>query len=32
VGADGKLIARWPTKVTPEDPKIVSAIEAALPE
>src|ERR1700684_938787 len=26
VGADGKLIARWPTKVTPEDPKIVSAI------
>lgn len=25
-------IARWPTKVTPEDPKIVSAIEAALPE
>jgi glutathione peroxidase len=32
VGADGKLIARWPTKVTPEDPEIVSAIEAALPE
>jgi glutathione peroxidase-family protein len=31
VGADGKLIARWPTKVTPEDPKIVAAIEAALP-
>ena len=31
VGADGKLIARWPTKVTPEDPEIVSAIEAALP-
>lgn len=30
VGADGTLIARWPTKVTPEDPKIVKAIEAAL--
>jgi glutathione peroxidase len=32
VGADGKLIARWPTKVTPEDPKIEAAIEAALPD
>jgi glutathione peroxidase len=31
VGADGKLIARWPTKVTPEDPQIVTAIESALP-
>jgi glutathione peroxidase len=31
IGADGKLIARWATKVTPEDPKIVTAIEAALP-
>jgi glutathione peroxidase-family protein len=31
VGPDGKLIARWPTKVKPEDPKIVAAIEAALP-
>jgi glutathione peroxidase len=31
VGADGKLIARWPTKVEPEDPKIVAAIERALP-
>jgi glutathione peroxidase len=30
VGADGKLIARWATNVKPEDPKIVSAIEAAL--
>jgi glutathione peroxidase len=30
VGADGKLIARWATKVKPEDPKIVSAIESAL--
>ena len=26
-----KLIARWATKVKPEDPKIVSAIESALP-
>ncbi len=31
VGGDGRLIARWPTKVTPEDPKIVAAIESALP-
>jgi glutathione peroxidase len=31
VGADGKLIARWATKVKPEDPQIVQAIEAALP-
>ena len=31
VGADGKLIARWATKVKPEDPEIVAAIEAALP-
>jgi glutathione peroxidase len=31
VGADGKLIARWATKVKPEDPKIIAAIEAALP-
>ena len=31
VGADGKLIARWPTKVTPEDPEVTGAIEAALP-
>ena len=31
IGADGKLIARWPTKVKPEDPKIVAAIESALP-
>ena len=30
VGGDGKLIARWPTKVTPEDPQVVQAIEAAL--
>jgi glutathione peroxidase len=32
VGADGKLIQRWATKVKPEDPEIVQAIEAALPE
>jgi glutathione peroxidase len=31
VGSDGKLIARWPTKVKPEDPQIVAAIESALP-
>jgi glutathione peroxidase len=31
VGVDGKLVARWATKVKPEDPEIVSAIEAALP-
>ena len=31
VGADGTLIDRWSSKVTPEDPKIVSAIEGALP-
>lgn len=31
VGSDGKLIKRWATKVTPEDPQIVEAIEAALP-
>jgi glutathione peroxidase len=30
VGADGRLIARWSTKVTPEDPKITDAIESAL--
>lgn len=30
VGADGRLIARWPTKVVPEDPQIVDAIESAL--
>jgi glutathione peroxidase len=31
VGADGKLIARWATKVKPEDAAIVQAIESALP-
>ena len=32
IGKDGKLIARWATKVKPEDPTIVEAIEAALSE
>ncbi|MGO9958422.1 MAG: glutathione peroxidase [Solirubrobacteraceae bacterium] len=32
VGADGRLIGRWSSKVKPEDPKIVQAIEAALPD
>ena len=31
VGADGKLIARWPTKVTPDDPDLVAKVEASLP-
>jgi glutathione peroxidase len=31
VGADGRLIARWATMVKPQDPKIISAIESALP-
>jgi glutathione peroxidase len=30
VGSDGRLIARWPTKVPPEDPQIIEAIESAL--
>jgi glutathione peroxidase len=30
VGPDGRLIKRWATKVKPEDPEIVSAIESAL--
>jgi glutathione peroxidase len=32
VGADGHLITRWATKVKPEDPQIIAAIEAALPQ
>lgn len=32
VGADGRLLSRWGTKVTPEDASIVAAIEAALPD
>jgi glutathione peroxidase len=31
VGADGRLRARFSTKVTPEDPKVVAAVEAELP-
>ena len=30
VGADGRLVARWPTKVPPDDPELVEAIESAL--
>jgi glutathione peroxidase len=30
VGPDGHLVARWPTKVSPEDPEIIQALEAAL--
>jgi glutathione peroxidase len=30
VGADGRLIHRWATRVKPEAPEIVAAIEAAL--
>jgi glutathione peroxidase len=31
IGADGRLIARWPTKVEPTDPAVIAEIEAALP-
>lgn len=31
VDGDGRLIARWPTKVKPQDPRITAAIESALP-
>jgi glutathione peroxidase len=30
IGADGKLIKRFGTKVKPEDPEVVAAIESAL--
>jgi glutathione peroxidase len=30
IGSDGKLIARWPTKVPPDDPALAKAIESAL--
>jgi glutathione peroxidase len=30
VGADGRLIDRWPSKIAPEDPRIAAAIESAL--
>ena len=31
IDGDGNLVARWASKVTPEDPQIVEAIEKALP-
>jgi glutathione peroxidase len=31
VDGSGRLVARWPTKTKPEDPRIVAAIEAELP-
>jgi glutathione peroxidase len=30
IDGDGKLIARWPTKVTPDDPAVTGTIEQAL--
>jgi glutathione peroxidase len=30
VGPDGKVVARFPSKVTPESPELTAAIEAAL--
>jgi glutathione peroxidase len=30
VGADGRLVAHWPTTVAPEDASVTAAIEAAL--
>lgn len=30
VGPDGRLIARWPTRTDPEDPKVLEAVENAL--
>ena len=32
IAVDGKLIKRWATKVTPDDPDDVAAIESALPK
>ncbi len=32
VDGNGKLVGRWPSKVTPEDSQIVDAIESALGE
>lgn len=31
VGGDGKLIKRWATKVTPDDPDLVAEVEKSLP-
>jgi glutathione peroxidase len=30
VGADGRLIERWDSRIVPEDPRIAAAIESAL--
>lgn len=30
IGPDGHLLARWPTKVQPEDPRIIDAVETAI--
>ncbi len=30
VGGDGRLVARWPTRTRPGDPRVTGAIEAAL--
>ncbi len=32
VSGAGQLIARWPAKTSPEDPRIIAAIEAVLPD
>ena len=32
VGRDGRLIAAFPSKVTPDDPQVTGAIEKALAE
>ena len=30
IGRDGKVVARFPSKVTPLDPKVTAAVEDAL--
>jgi glutathione peroxidase len=30
IGRDGRLVASWPSRTTPDDPEIVAAIERAL--
>lgn len=32
IGTDGKVLARWDSKVTPESKEVTDAIEAALPK
>ena len=32
VGADGKILARFEPKVTPDSPEVLKAVEAALPK